>query len=267
MRKEIAFEAFGVKIGIETNDDAVCSEITEHLEVLLPVAKQTCRFAEAEHQFGFIRAPNDGAYVMSLNGEELGENIFKKGALNYFYSRVRLTVAEFAKNLVFLHAGAVSWKNQGIILPANSHGGKTTLVKEFIKNGAVYYSDEFAVLDGRGWLHPFPKTLSVRGIIDDNEQVEQSAESFGATVGTDPVPVKMLLITEFEAGAKWQPETLPIGQGILEVIPHTIPIRFKPEFSLEVLNRTLNHAIIAKSKRGEAESFVKTLLKTIDTQT
>jgi hypothetical protein len=44
------------------------------------------------------------------------------------------------------------------------------------------------VLDKDGFVHPFPKKLSMRGIIDDYKQLDLSAESFGATVGLEPIP-------------------------------------------------------------------------------
>ena len=76
----------------------------------------------------------------------------------------------------------------------------------------------------------------------------------------------MVLITEFEAGAQWKPEIISAGEGIMEILPHTIPIRYKPEFSLQVLNKLVNRAIIAKSKRGEAKELVEKLLKFYETK-
>jgi hypothetical protein len=94
----------------------------------------------------------------------------------HFERRVRLTVAEFAIGKVFLHAGVVAWNNRALIIPAKSFQGKTTLVAELVKKGAVYYSDEYAVLDEDGLVHPFPKKLSMRGIIDDYQQIDVPVE-------------------------------------------------------------------------------------------
>ena len=55
------------------------------------------------------------------------------------------------------------WKGQAVMVPAHSHTGKTTLVAELIQNGAEYYSDEYASLDRSGFVHPFPRDLSIRG--------------------------------------------------------------------------------------------------------
>ncbi|MEP6901986.1 MAG: hypothetical protein ABJA66_09560 [Actinomycetota bacterium] len=175
-------------------------------------------------------------------------------------SQIRITIAEYAVERVFVHAGVVGWKGKAIIIPARSYQGKTTLVAELTKLGAEYYSDEYAVLDDRGFVHPFPKTLSIRGFIDKYQQVEFPVESFGGIKGDEPLPVGMVLLTEFKAGAKWQPQILSEGFGVLEMLSHTIPIRYNPKFSLKVLNKTVNRAIIVKTERGEAKDFAIKLL-------
>jgi len=46
----------------------------------------------------------------------------------------------------------------------------------------------------------------------------------------------------------------------MELLSHTISIRYNPKFSLKVLNKTVNRAIIVKTKRGEAKKFAVKLL-------
>ena len=120
-------------------------------------------------------------------------------------------------------------------------------------------------MDEKGFVHPFPKTLSIRGIIDKYTQLETTAESFGGKIGTEPIEVGLVLLTEYERDGQWQPEILSPGNGVLELLAHTIPVRYKPQFSMQVLNKLTNRAIIAKSKRGEAENFVDLLLKFYET--
>ena len=76
--------------------------------------------------------------------------------------------------------------------------------------------------------------------------------------------VGMLVITEYNPSAHLPPEVLTLGNGIKEIIPHTIPIRINTEFALKVLNKTLEHAIILKGSRGEASPFADFLLSYVD---
>jgi hypothetical protein len=181
-------------------------------------------------------------------------------------SYIRITVAEFAVGKVFLHAGVVAINERAIILPAQSFQGKTTLVAELVKEGATYYSDEYAVLDENGFVHPFPKMLSMRGIIDDFTQLDMPVEEFGGTAGTKPVPVALVLITEYKRNARWKPRELSPGQGIMEILPHTLPIRNKPEFTLNVLNNVAERAIITKTMRAEANETARLLISFFEKQ-
>jgi hypothetical protein len=115
-------------------------------------------------------------------------------------------------------------------------------------------------LDEEGFVHPFPKMLSIRGEIDEYQQTDYMVESLGGVKGKVSIPVGMILITGYEAGADWQPQILSEGEGVMEMLSHTIPIRYNPKFALKVLNKTVNRAIIVKTKRGEAKDFALKLL-------
>lgn len=110
----------------------------------------------------------------------------------------------------------------------------------------------------------------MRGIIDDYRQLDVTADSLGGRTGAQPIPVGMVLISRFDekksAEAEFTPEILSAGQGIIEIMAHAISIRNNPIFALEVLNKISTRAIIARSLRGEAKSFVPCLLKYLNTQ-
>jgi len=67
------------------------------------------------------------------------------------------------------------------------------------------------------------------------------------------------LITEFKGDAEWVPITLEPGKGILEIIPHTISIRFNTQFALGVLNKVVKSAFVIKGQRPDAKTFAKIL--------
>lgn len=255
----IAFDAYGVKVRIVTSRKSLIKELEERIKTLFPNGFDRIRYWQAEHTFS-IRQNKNAEFVMFKGRKKITWGDNKEIFLRYFDSQIRLTVAEFAKSRVFIHAGVVGWKGKAIILPAKSFQGKTTLVKELTKLGAKYYSDEYAVLDENGLVHPFPKTLSIRGLTDQYQQVEFEVETFGGIKGTEPLTVGMILLTEFESNAKWQPFLLSDGAGVMELLSHTIPIRYNPKFSLKVLNKTVSRAIIVKTKRGEAKDFAVKLL-------
>ena len=93
---------------------------------------------------------------------------------------------------------------------------------------------------------------------------ELTVESLGGISGDGPIPVGLVLLTAYRPDAIWKPEILSAGRGVLEMIPFTISMTHKPDFSLRVLNKIVGRAIIASSSRGTAEEFAKTLLDFVD---
>jgi len=123
------------------------------------------------------------------NGKEVPSNHTRADVLRGFETELRLTVAEYAPERVFMHAGVVAWKDLALVVPARSFQGKTSLVAELVRRGAIYYSDEYAIFDAEGSVHPFPKTLSIRGEIDEFTQKEYPVEAFGGKAGEKKISV------------------------------------------------------------------------------
>lgn len=255
--KKIIIESYSVKIKIETDLNLDFENIKINLAKNLPNEFKLLKEDIFDHSF-FISKVNSTFKLQMAEKVSESENLGV--LLEQLVSHVRVTVAEFAVGKVFLHAGVVAVGGEAIILPAQSFQGKTTLVAELVRNGAVYYSDEYAVLDEKGYVHPFPKMLSMRGIIDDYTQLDIPVEEFGGVAGTKAIPVALVLITEYKKNAKWKPKELSSGQGIMEILPHTLPIRNKPEFTLNVLNNVAERAIITKTKRAEADKTARLLM-------
>jgi hypothetical protein len=161
--------------------------------------------------------------------------------------------------MTFLHAGVVGWQGRAILLPGRSLSGKTTLVREMLRLGATYYSDEFAVVDNSGNVHPFTRPLGIR---EDSTyaQTKYPAEILGATSGVKPLPLGAVVICKYEAGARWKPAPLSHGQGALELMANSIAVRNRPQHTLRRIHRLVRNGVFVKGPRGEAcESAVSIL--------
>ena len=263
--QEFVFQCYGVAIAVQCIDRELLAEAERRLRAALLNRIDVVDYSSdpsAKHCFKI--GLYNGSYYYLGTGSEGSWNSSRSVILNFLQSMVRLTVAEHAVGLVFIHSGVVALNGLAILIPGNSYSGKSTLVAEMVKNGAVYYSDEYAILDENGLVHAFPRPLAMRGIIGENEQVDVSFESLGGIAGRDPIPVGMVLITEYKQDAEWDPVTLDPGKGVLEVIPHTISIRFNTKFALGVLNKVVASAFVIKSQRHDAKEFVKILSNFFD---
>jgi hypothetical protein len=94
------------------------------------------------------------------DAQQLARTLHTEDLYEALEADIDFYLAQEARQTLFVHAGVVAWKGQAIVIPGRSRSGKTTLVKAFLQAGASYYSDEYAVFDGRGRVYPFPRPLS-----------------------------------------------------------------------------------------------------------
>ncbi len=126
----------------------------------------------------------------------------------------------------------------------------------------MYYSDEYAVFDSQGRVHPFAKPLSIReaGIW---QQREWPIEELGGRAGNKPLSVGLIVATRFEAGASWRPRRLSAGEGVLALLNHTVSVRRQPKRALEVLGRVVAQATALEGVRGEAREVIDEIVRNV----
>jgi hypothetical protein len=216
--------------------------------------------------FELFLTPGRGAVRLAKNGEWLSSGRSRYKLFKFFDTLVRVGVGESSPKYVFLHAGVVGWRGKAIVMPADSFQGKSTLVTELVRAGAEYYSDDFAILDAEGRVHPFARRISMRGTDKRGRMTlyDHSAEELGGRAGQKPVPVGAMIFTKYAENGRWRPRILTPGEGALQALPFTLSLHTRPEFSLQVLNLAASRAIIATSLRGNAEKFASILLDFVD---
>jgi hypothetical protein len=182
--------------------------------------------------------------------------------LRAFESQLQFLVAYYAPRQIFVHAGVVGWKGQGIVIPGMSFSGKTTLVSKLVEAGAIYYSDEYAVLDELGRVHPFARALGVRQPGQFNgDRVDVAC--LGGRAGVRPLPVRLVISTSYRAGTKWRPRKLSRGKGILELLANTVAARWQTKRVLATLPKAVRGAEVLKGVRGEADEVVNEILERV----
>jgi hypothetical protein len=247
-----AFRAFGSTLRIESNDTDLLDDIR--------VETNSALIGKLEYIDPGSAIPDrvlgvylDGeAYRLYEDGEESTHGTSRRNFIKFYNAIVRVAVGEHAENLVFLHAGAVAWNEKAIVMPAHSFSGKTTLVAELVKLGAVYYSDEYAVIDADGRVNPYERDLSVRFDGGRSEHTLIPVETIGGKAGVDPVPIGMLLLTTYDPNACFQPKRLTLGEAIVGTIPFAIPVLKYPERTIKHLQTAFEHSICLSSARGDA---------------
>ncbi|MGE3803626.1 MAG: hypothetical protein AB7K24_03020, partial [Gemmataceae bacterium] len=140
--------------------------------------------------------------------------------------------------------------------------GKSTLVHALVRQGATYFSDEFAVLDGKGRVHPYPKPIFLRQPeAGGREQV--TAEELGGAAGKRSLPVLAVLLCKYKPGTRMRLVRSSPGQALLALLSHTVSARRKPKVVLTTLRRVVDGAPVYNTFRGEAEEAATILLTSL----
>ena len=203
----------------------------------------------------------DGGYSIAADGLQATRARDRAGALRALDARMRAEIALHAPELIFLHAGVAVIDGRAIVLPGSTFTGKTTLVEALIRAGALYGSDEFAVLDARGRVHPYAKPLSIRG--PDLRAVRTPAAALGAGCATGPAPVGLVLVTEYRPGARFDAQTLTSGEAVLRLLAHAVPAQTRPEQTMAFLRAAVEGAEAWATSRGEADETAAIVLASL----
>ena len=258
--RPFTFESYGVSVTISSNRQEMIDEAAAVARVSLLGLVKVIRKKNVDLHFQLDRVGR--RYIFIQNGEEITWGTSRKKFFKFFDSVIRASIGEHTTDWVFVHAGVVGWNGKAILLPADSFKGKSTMVAELVRRGAVYYSDDFAILDKGGLVHAFPRPLSLR--TEEFGEYKLTVDSIGGVPATGPMPVGLVLLTEYRKNAKWAPVVFSAGNGALEMIPFTLTFRKQPELSLRVLNNIASRAIIASSPRGNANDFADVILNFVD---
>jgi hypothetical protein len=132
-------------------------------------------------------------------------------------------------------------------------------VAELVRAGATYYSDEYAVLDSRGRVHPFARPLAIREGAG-RQQTKHRVEEFGGIAGLKPLPVSLVVVSKYKEGGRWRPRHLSAGQGALALLDNTVSIRRGPKSAFDAVEPVASRAQFVKSDRGEAREVVDYIL-------
>ena len=260
-----AVTGYGVRVGVRVNDAA----LIERLRSRLPPGAKISPMGTVDRMLSVILAPLSerrgvkNYHLVYADHVVVGRSRRLEVVLDNYDTHLRTSMAELSRRKLFVHAGVVAWKNRAILLPGRTLAGKTHLVAELVKAGATYFSDEYAVLDEDGFVHPFAKPLSMRPS-KTAPQVETPVEEIGGVPGRKPVSVGMVVMSQFEEGAGWRPKRLTTGQGVLELLDNTFSVPQSPEHAIRILGRVASGATVLKGKRGDAGTMLSHVLAAVE---
>jgi hypothetical protein len=244
--------AFGVPFVLEAENEATL----ERMRSCVPLGTRTDCVPQGGPCYALVEGTGlvvDGALVPECSAD----------AYDALCRELMVHVAEHAEGRVFVHAGVVGWRGGALLLPGVSFAGKTTLVAALLRAGAEYYSDEYAVIDDDGIVHPYARDLQMRcegGV----EQTPVAIAQLHGTAGVTPLRAALVAFVDYAPGAKWEPESISPGLAALEMMRHAIPVQRTPQRVMAALARMMETAVAIRSQRGEADAAANELLRMMD---
>jgi hypothetical protein len=257
--------AHGVVLGLRAPDEA----LLERLEQRLPAPWKPSAAKAASRTYELSPASGRGpsaTYRLGADDDELEAAASLDAAVDRFESNARFFVASTSSLRAFVHAGVVSWQNRAVVIPGQPGAGKTTLTAALVRAGARYLSDEFAPIDERGRVHPFPKSLSML-YPGASRSVPMPVEELGGTQELRSLPVGLVVLTSYEGpAARWSPVELTPGEAVLELLQHAASAERHPVSTLQRLRAVALSAPTLKGPRGDADTTAESILARLDAQ-
>ena len=141
--------------------------------------------------------------------------------------------------------------------------GKTSLVAALVKAGAQYYSDEYAVLDERGLVHPYPRSLRVRSRLGGTTERVPVTE-LGGTAGDGPAAVNLIAAVRYDGEIGWDVSPVSRSHAALQLLTHTVGAKSNPEAALHAIQQAMEGSLAVEGVRGEADDAASRLLRMLD---
>jgi hypothetical protein len=161
-----------------------------------------------------------------------------------------------------VHAGAVLSGGRVLLLPGGTHAGKSSLVAELLRRGATYFSDEYALIDSEGLVHPYPRPLLVRN--GRPEQVPMLPSECNAPVGEVPAPVGWILSLQYLSGCTWSVAAITQSEALLTLLRNTPHSLAESPEMVRVFERAVAGATCYAGRRNEAADAADRILRLVD---
>lgn len=259
---QIGFEAYGVgvRVDVDADDDTPDSRFAQMVAGLAQVLPPGAVPSEDAAAATPIQVECDGT-IVTVRDPHTGTNTTSSAevALHVLDQAIRSRIAVHAPERVFVHAGVVAIDGTAIVVPGRSMAGKTTLVAALVDAGATYLSDEYAVFNSEGLVHPYPRRLSIRS---DEGRRDVPVEELGGRAADGAHRVGLVAALSFD-DAGWQVAEGTQAACATTLIDNAVAAQFRPTEVLSVAGTVARGTRYLEGTRGEATDATARLIELV----
>lgn len=186
------------------------------------------------------------------------------------------TLIQSIGNWVGFHAGAVMIGDTACVIPGNPDTGKTTTTFNLVELGQTFLCEEVAPVDPESLLvYPYPQVLGLDGAYTEkyrslypvtngelNLMDSGTARYRPYTAGSDPVPLKTILIPAYDPSRTPEIENLSPGEVFIELLGYCFPPNTDDEHLFDSVIRICEAAEIFRLHSNSLRSM-RELLKAL----
>jgi hypothetical protein len=263
------FDALGFRFDVTIDDP----RLRTYVEALLAALRST---DDAEHHYVLSRSHdgNDQPFELSLDGTRVTATPEAERVVGTLVHDLNRRALEGCAHLA-LHAGGVEHGGTGVVLPAVSEAGKTTLVAGLVRAGFGYLSDEAVAIDRDTLeIHPYRKPLSIDtgawplfpelephadlptdAYKTDQWQVPPAAIRPGALGG--PCRVDLVVFPRYDRDAPTTLEPMRRAEALVELAKNTFGFDVQGRAALDLLAEAVRGAECFELVMGDLDGAVE----------
>lgn len=174
---------------------------------------------------------------------------------------------------VGFHAGAVMIGDAACVIAGNPDTGKTTTTFNLVEMGQVFLCEEVTPVDPETLLvYPYPQVLTFEGVYAEKYQFlypvqngelrildSQMARYRPYAVGSDPAPLKTILMPAYDTSQTPGIEYLSPGEVFTELLGYSFPPNRDDEHLFDSVIRICEAAEIFRLRTSSLQSMRKLL--------
>jgi hypothetical protein len=255
MISEITASCYGVEVRIAAAGTEVCQRLRDALPPEFSVGARGASVA-----ISYLVTTEHPDYRVSRDGSDVFSAATEEDVFAWLCQDIDNTVAQRSRQMLFVHAGVIGWRGFAIVIPGRSYTGKSTLVAELVRRGAEYWSDEFAVLDDRGMVHPYRRALVLRG----ETRPSPDLRLLRGDAPMEPLPIAVVVAGPYQPGVAWRPTVVRGARAVLPLIDGTVQGREESARMLRIAAGLAPGIVTLQGPRPEARAVAAELLDLVD---
>jgi hypothetical protein len=249
-------QAFDLLIRIESPNPEIHDALNRYL---FPPLQRNQTPTNPDINLRIERAPNEIRVL--VNQEFIASAVSLDDATLATVKALDDAVVHRLKTLHAVHAGAVLLDDKALLLPGSTHAGKSSLVAELLRRGAIHFSDEYALIDADGCVRSYPRPLLLR-----NGRPQQSLvlpEELNSRFASQSAPVGWLVAIDYSPAAEWDVQAISQSEAIMLLLRNTPHEMAKSPTMLDYFQSAVEQAACYKGRRGDVGESADRLVELI----